>query len=161
MRFTGVLCLDLEYLRNRLVALENEKRAGKIDHAAGKKEAKLQDVIYAQQVNAGMGVSAIENRINNMEIQNKVNFCTITLVFNEDEKVYYEKAVNSNNLIYKPGFFSRIGDAITGGWNFIKIFIIAIFYMWPAGLLGVFAWFIYRYFARKKREKKNLINSAK
>ncbi len=58
--------------------------------------------------------------------------------------------------LYEPGFFSKIGDAISGGWSGFKWFIIGILYIWPFWLI-VAAFLIWlRHYLKKRRAKKSI-----
>ncbi len=57
--------------------------------------------------------------------------------------------------LYEPGFFSKIGKALSGGWNGFKWFIIGILYIWPFWLIvaAVLIWL--RCYLRKRKAKKS------
>jgi hypothetical protein len=67
----------------------------------------------------------------------------------------YEKYADQ----YEPGFFSKTGDALSAGWNGIKIFFIGLIYVWPFWILLAAGLFILRYYLRKAR--KNRLDKAK
>lgn len=50
----------------------------------------------------------------------------------------------------KPGFGSEILEAISGGLTVIKTMILAILYIWPIILIGVFGYIGYNKYKRKK-----------
>ena len=98
----------------------------------------------------------IEKEINNIRVdieaqegrlkylKDKVAYSTIYL------SVY--KSVPSMNHV-KESYFSRILDAIKGGWNFMLNIFLGLFYAWPLLIIVIFVVIFI-----KKKQKRKLIN---
>jgi hypothetical protein len=52
------------------------------------------------------------------------------------------------------GFFHKIGDALSGGWDGFLTFIIGLIYIWPLILIGIGIWLLIRRAVRKRRKRK-------
>lgn len=75
-------------------------------------------------------------------LKNQVGFSTITLYMHQDyDTVSY-------------GFFHKIGDALSGGWDGFLTFIIGLIYIWPLILIGIGIWLLIRKAVRKRRKRK-------
>ncbi len=77
-------------------------------------------------------------------LKNRTQFSTINLTIDQ---------YDSN--LYEPGFFSKIGKALGGGWDGFKWFIIGMLYIWPFWLI-VAAFLIWlRYYLKKRKARKS------
>lgn len=75
-------------------------------------------------------------------LNDRVEFSTINL--NIYQNLDYSGAISK-----KPGFFNKIGEALSYGWKGILSFIVALFYLWPVWLVGAAV----IYFWRRRRNK--------
>ena len=56
---------------------------------------------------------------------------------------------------YEPGFFGKIGKALSNGWDGLLIFIIGLMYLWPLWLiLGIGLYIMLRIIKRNRKRKK-------
>ncbi|MCD6367193.1 MAG: DUF4349 domain-containing protein [Bacteroidales bacterium] len=77
-------------------------------------------------------------------LTNRTQFSTINLTIDQ---------YDSN--LYEPGFFSKTGEALGGGWDGFKWFIIGMLYVWPFWLI-VAAFLIWlRYYLKKRKARKS------
>ncbi|OFX57888.1 MAG: hypothetical protein A2046_08870 [Bacteroidetes bacterium GWA2_30_7] len=55
---------------------------------------------------------------------------------------------------YEPGFFGKIGKALSNGWDGLLLFIIGVMYLWPLWLiLGIGLVIMFRIIKRKRRKR--------
>lgn len=55
---------------------------------------------------------------------------------------------------YEPGFFGKIGKALSNGWDGLLLFIIGVMYLWPLWLvLGIGLYIMLRIIKRKRKKK--------
>lgn len=75
-------------------------------------------------------------------LSNQVDYSTINLSINQ----------KFQTPIYQDGFFSKIANAFSAGWEGIKLFIIGIFYLWPLWIiLGVGLYILLKFLNRKRK----------
>jgi hypothetical protein len=75
-------------------------------------------------------------------LSNQVGLSTVTLYIHQDfDTVSY-------------GFFHKIGEALSGGWNGFLGFIVGLIYVWPLILIGFIIFLLVRRGIRKRRENK-------
>lgn len=98
----------------------------------------VEDVLSAKQ-------SRSQSRVENLRLKDRVKFSTLTLHFYQREAVYRTKAANIENIkAYRPGFFSRLGDALSYSWELLQDLILGLFQTWFIWLgLGGLVWFIW------------------
>ncbi len=77
-------------------------------------------------------------------LQSQVSYSTIHLQV-------YQKYTSS---VYKPTFFGQLGDAVVGGWEGLKSFIIGLIYIWPFLLIFALIFWLVRKWIRKRKANK-------
>lgn len=89
--------------------------------------------------------SKSQSRVENLRLNDRVKFSTISLHFYQREAVYRTKAANIENIkAYRPGFFSRLGDAFAYSWELLQDLVLGFFQTWFIWLgLGGLVWFIW------------------
>lgn len=56
---------------------------------------------------------------------------------------------------YEPGFFGKIGKALSNGWDGLLIFVIGLMYLWPLWIiLGIGLYIMLRIIKRNRKKKK-------
>jgi hypothetical protein len=102
----------------------------------------------------------VDKKIENMQIDSRVKFSTITLNFYQDNTVKTMIVANDNLYDYRPAFVSRLWLGIVNGWTIFKEIIIAISNLWMLILVGFGVFFIARYFIRKNKIKARVENKT-
>ena len=74
-------------------------------------------------------------------LNNQIDFSTLT--------VNYYTESNSQG----PGFGNKFSEAIDGGWELLKSFLVGIVYLWPFILLLIIMLFFFRYISRRAKKK--------
>lgn len=149
---------SIAYLANKLKAQNRVDAIDKINKVANKKSANVESGLYIKD-------DYIDKKIENMQIDNKVKFSTITLNFYQDNTVKTMIVANDNLYDYRPAFFNRLWLSIVNGWTIFKEIILAIANLWMLILVGIGVFFVIRYFVRKKKlamdlATKNFIDSS-
>lgn len=58
----------------------------------------------------------------------------------------------SEKITPRTGFFMRIGEAFTSGWNGFLSFITGLIYLWPFGLLIAGLWWLFRRWRARRKQ---------
>ncbi len=121
-----------------------------------KKEVELRYLDILKQARSINEILSVENelRVIREEIEAKegrVKFLDSQVGYSTLTLYVYQQYDNP----YKPGFFNKIGKALSAGWEGIKIFIVGLFYIWPFWvILGTFFIWLSWFLKKKKRAKK-------
>jgi len=150
---------SISYLANKLKAQNRIDAIEKINKVASKKSANVESSLYIKD-------DYVDKRIENMQIDNRVKFSTITLKFYQDNTVKTMIVANDNLYDYRPAFLNRLWLGIVNGWTIFKEIIIAISNLWMLVLVGIFVFFTIKYFIRKNKlameeATKNMIGQAR
>jgi len=135
---------SIAYLANKLKAQNRVDAIEKINKVATKKSANVESSLYIKD-------DYVDKKIENMQIDNRVKFSTITLNFYQDNTVKTMIVANDNLYDYRPAFINRLWLGIVNGWTIFKEIIIFISNLWMLVLAGFAVFFVIRYFVRKNR----------
>lgn len=150
---------SIAYLANKLKAQNRVDAIEKINKVASKKNANVESSLYIKD-------DYVDKRIENMQIDSRVKFSTITLNFYQDNTVKTMIVANDNLYDYRPAFINRLWLGIVNGWTIFKEIIIAISNLWMLILIGIAVFFTIKYFIRKNKlvmeeASKSMIDQAR
>jgi len=150
---------SIAYLANKLKAQNRVDAIEKINKVASKKSANVESSLYIKD-------DYVDRKIENMQIDSRVKFSTITLNFYQDNTVKTMIVANDNLYDYRPAFLNRFWLGIVNGWTIFKEIIIAVSNLWMLILVGIAIFFTIKYFIRKNKlamdeTAKNMIDQAR
>lgn len=134
---------SIAYLANRLKAQNRQKVIKQLDQS--KKRSDAETSFYISD-------DYIDKRIENISIDNRVKFSTITLSFYQDNTVSTWVVGNDNLYSYRPGFFQRLGLNIADGWTFFKEFLLGLAKLWALIVFGLLIFFGIRAYLRRTKK---------
>ncbi|QXU40726.1 DUF4349 domain-containing protein [Pedobacter sp. D749] len=135
---------SIVYLANKLKAQNRVDAIEKINKVASKKSANVESSLYIKD-------DYVDKKIENMQIDSRVKFSTITLNFYQDNTVKTMIVANDNLYDYRPAFVNRLWLGIVNGWTIFKEIIIAISNLWMLILVGFAVFFTIKYFIRRNK----------
>lgn len=135
---------SIAYLANKLKAQNRAEALNTINKTAKRKGNNVEASMYIKD-------DYIDKKIENMNIDNRVKFSTITLNFYQDNTIKALIIGNDNVYDYRPGFFQRLGLNIIDGWVYFKEFILAISHLWMLAVIGFTLYVGIRYYTRRKK----------
>ncbi|TKC12194.1 DUF4349 domain-containing protein [Pedobacter polaris] len=135
---------SIAYLANKLKAQNRAEALNTINQTAKRKGNNVETSLYIKD-------DYVDKKIENMDIDDRVKFSTITLNFYQDNTVKTLIVGNDNLSDYKPGFFKRLGLNMLEGWKFFKEIILALSTLWMFIVLGLAVFFGIRYYLRSKK----------
>lgn len=149
--------VTINYFANDLRAKLHQKTANTIDKAA-QQGGRLNDVVEAERVANQFQEASIQKQIDNMSLQDRVDYATVTLRFYQDE-ILYKKSIASYDISgYEESFGSQFVDALAFGWSIILGFILFLTKGWSVLLIMVVSFLAVYYFikflVRRARNKK-------
>lgn len=135
---------SIAYLANQLKAQNRAEALKTIDQTAKRKGNNVETSLYIKD-------DYVDRKIENMNIDNRVKFSTITLNFYQDNTVKTLVVGNDRIADYKPGFFKRLGLNMMEGWQFFKEIILALSHLWMFFVVGCALFFGIRYYLRNRK----------
>lgn len=150
---------SLTYLSNKSKAGNRLDAVDQIGKLAAKKSSNVETALNIKD-------DYVDKRIQNLSIDSKVKYSTITLNFYQDNTIKTAVIANDKVNDYKPDFGNRLWLAIVNGWTIFREIILALSNLWMLILVGIGIYFIARHFIRKNKPAldlatKNLVNQSK
>jgi hypothetical protein len=150
--------VTIDYLANDLRAKIHQKTANNINRVVQNQSNRLDDVVEAEKTANQYLETSIQKQVENLTLQDRVDYATITMNIYQDE-VFYKKKIASYELSdYEPGFGSELVDSLSYGWSIILNFILFLAKGWSVMLISLiiflFIYYMIRFIIRKKRSKK-------
>jgi hypothetical protein len=137
---------SIAYLANKLKAQNRTEAIKAINQAGTKKGNNVESSLYIKD-------DYIDKKIENMYIDDKVKFSTITLNFYQDNTIHQLIVGNDHLKDYGPGFFKRIGLNLITGWSFLKEFVLGLVTLWPLFVIGIVIFLVVRFFIRRTKNQ--------
>ncbi|TCD13014.1 DUF4349 domain-containing protein [Pedobacter frigidisoli] len=135
---------SISYLTNKLKADNRKEAVDRINKLATKKSPNVETSLLIKD-------DYIDKKMQNMLIDSRVKYSTITLNFYQDNTIKTMVVANDNVYDYKPSFANRLWLGIVNGWTIFKEIILAIANLWMLILVGFGVFFTIRYFVRKNK----------
>ncbi len=133
---------SINYLANKLKAQNRADALSTIKETAQRKGNNVEASLYIKD-------DYVDKKIENMNIDERVKFSTITLNFYQANTIKTIIVGNDNLYDYRPGFFQRLGLNLVDGWVYFKEFILAISHLWMLAVIGFTAFFGIKYYIKK------------
>lgn len=144
---------SLIYLTNELKSINRAEASVSIEKQVNKKNAAPAPKSVGQQL--AIKDQYVEQKVQNMAINNRVQYSDVSLSFYQDLTVKQLVVANDNFSDYKPPFFQRLLLNLQSGWFILKEFVLILFNLWSVFVLIAAAYFGFRYY--KKQQKKNQV----
>lgn len=135
----------ISYLSNTLQAKNRAETIGSIK----KTDKKISD---AEKVLA-LKDAYTNKKTENLLIDDKVKFSTITLNFYQENTIKKLVAGNDNISDYRPGFFNRLGLNLLNGWVICKEFILILASLWAPLLAAAAIYLAFRHYRNNRKLK--------
>jgi len=135
---------SLAYLANRMKAQNRVEASNQIANIPSKRTGNIETSLALKD-------NYVDRKLDNMSIDARVKYSTITLNFYQDNTVKTMVVANDNLYDYRPAFANRFWLNIVNGWTIFMEIILALANLWMLILVGVAAFFIVRHFLRKNK----------
>ena len=146
---------QFDLLRRQLDATRNQETQGELGQAIenGAKLGQKAEAITARgEVKAARDAALLEKK----EFEDQVAFSTIDLFLYQQSKVVQTERVDIDAAFRKarPGFFSRLGQELSGGWNGLLEFLLMLAKIWPVVAIAALGSAIVLRARRMRRSKR-------
>lgn len=139
---------SIVYLSNKLKNQNRVEAVEQLNKHANKKSNNVETSLSLKD-------DYVDKKIENLMIDSKVQYSTITLNFYQDNTVKSILVGNDDLYSYRPNFFTRLGLSFQNGWYIFKEFILVVMNLWVWILIGVAAYFSFKYYRKRKVARAN------
>ncbi|MCX2576033.1 DUF4349 domain-containing protein [Pedobacter sandarakinus] len=134
---------SIAYLANKLKAENRVEAVKRINGLATKKSPNVETSLLIKD-------DFIDRKIENLKIDDRVKYSTITLNFYQDNTIKTMLIANDNIYDYKPNFASRLWMGITNGWIIFKEIVLTLANLWVFIVLAGITIFMFKRFKFQK-----------
>ena len=143
--------VSLKMLSNQLSQTRSTSNEKRIEKAIDTKGKKINDIMEAENTLANKKEQNDNAKLENLSIEDQVNFSTLTIKIYQNESVKQEIiASTKDSNYYKPNIGIRILDSLKSGWYVLLNLIVALFEIWWLLLLAIGGFFFYKKYAKKE-----------
>jgi len=137
--------VSLKMLSNQLSQQRSANKEKRVEKAIDTKGKKINDVMEAENNLANQKEQKDAAKLENLSIQDQINFSTLTIQIYQRESIKQEIIANTKDYNhYKPNIGIRLLDSVKTGWNVLLDIIVFVFQIWWLLLIGFGGFFLYK-----------------
>jgi hypothetical protein len=142
--------VSLKLLSQQLSKKRSASTEKRIEKAIDSKGTKINDIVEAENTLANQKEANDNTTIDNLSLQDQINFSTITLQLYQNETIRQEiMAGEKDSNAYKPNLGIQILDSLKSGWYILEAIIVFLFNIWPIIVIGFGGFFLYKKYIKK------------
>lgn len=142
--------VSLQMLSNELAQKRSNSSEKRLENAIDSKGKKLNQVVKAEETLDAKKEQNDASKLQNLSLQDQVNFSTLTLNIYQDESIKQEMVANEKSInAYRPNIGLQIWDSVKTGWFMLEHIISFVVVLWPYVLIGFLGFFGYKKFLKK------------
>ncbi|MNX27221.1 hypothetical protein D3C86_573050 [compost metagenome] len=142
--------VSLQIATNQLAQNRKANHQKRLEKAIDSKGKKLNDITIAENEVTNQKEQSDATKIENISLQDQVNFSTVKLEIYQGESIKQARIANNRNKSdYQTNIGIQILDALKNGWYILKEIIIFIFNIWPFFLITGISFIVYKKYLRK------------
>ena len=142
--------VSLQMLSNELAQKRSNYSEKRLENAIDSKDKKLNQVVKAEETLDAKKEQNDASKLQNLSLQDQVNFSTLTLNIYQVESIKQEMMANEKSInAYRPNIGLQIWDSVKIGWFMLEHIISFVVVLWPFALIGFLGFFGYKKFFKK------------
>ncbi|TDR25429.1 DUF4349 domain-containing protein [Flavobacterium cheniae] len=142
--------VSLQMLSNELAQKRSNSSEKRLENAIDSKGKKLNQVVKAEETLEAKKEQNDASKLQNLSLQDQVNFSTLTLNIYQDESIKQEMVANEKSInAYRPNIGLQIWDSVKTGWFMLENIVSFIVVLWPFVLIGFLGFFGCKKFLKK------------
>lgn len=142
--------VSLQMLSNELAQKRSNSSEKRLENAIDSKGKKLNQVVKAEETLEAKKEQNDASKLQNLSLQDQVNFSTLTLNIYQDESIKQEMVANEKSInAYRPNIGLQIWDSVKTGWFMLENIISFVVVLWPFALIGFLGFLGYKKFLKK------------
>ncbi|OXB04656.1 DUF4349 domain-containing protein [Flavobacterium pectinovorum] len=143
--------VSLKLLANQLSQKRSTLNEKRVEKAIDEKGRKINDIMDAENTLANQKKANDNRTIDNLSLQDQVNFSTVTLQLYQNETIKQEiSASEKDSNAYKPNLGIQSIDALKNGWYILEAIFVFFLNLWPFILICLGGFFLYRKYIIKQ-----------
>jgi hypothetical protein len=139
--------VTVSYLANELRSRVKLKTALTINKAA-QQGGKTTDLVDAAQSADNYMSQGVDRQIENLELQDKVDFATINIRIYQDQTQFQRREANYKIEEYRESFGSRMADSLLFGWDIVLGLLLFLAKGWSVFLIMLGGFLLVFYFVK-------------
>ena len=140
----------LQLLSNKMAQKRLATHQKRLEKGIDTKGKKLNDITNAEDKVLGRETESDESVLQNLSLEDQVNYSTVTLYLYQRESVLQEIVANEKSInAYRPHIGLQIWDSLKTGWFMFEAIVAFIVQLWALILIAVFGFFAYKKFVKK------------
>jgi hypothetical protein len=142
--------VSLKILSNQLSQKRSTTNEKRVEKAIDTKGKKINDIMDAETNLANQKEQKDTAKLENLSIQDQVNFSTLTIQIYQHESVKQEmNAITKDYNYYKPTIGIRILDSLKTGWYVLQDVIVFLFQIWWLLFVSIGGFLLYKKYFKK------------
>lgn len=142
--------VSLKLLANQLSQKRSTTNEKRVEKAIDTKGKKINDIMEAENALANQKEANDSKTIENLSMQDQVNFSTITLQLYQNETIKQEiTAGEKDSAYYKPNLGIQIIDSLKTGWYILQSILVFLLNLWPFILISLGGFLLYKKYGKK------------
>ncbi|MBW4360997.1 DUF4349 domain-containing protein [Flavobacterium taihuense] len=143
--------VSLKILSNQLSQKRSSTNEKRVEKAIDTKGKKISDIMEAENNLANQKEQNDNSKLENLSIQDQINFSTLTIQIYQHESVKQEMIANTKDYnYYKPNIGIRIIDSLKTGWYVLLDVIVFIIEIWWFLFIVIGGFFLYKKYLKKQ-----------
>jgi len=139
--------VSLQILANQLAQNRSTSQEKRVLKAIDTKGKKLTTIIDAEENLNAKKEANDSKKLENLSLQDQVNFSTITLQIYQRETIKQE--IVANEKMHRQNIGSKIIDGLRTGWFMLEEIIAFIIQLWSLFLIGIICFLVYKKYLKK------------
>ena len=142
--------VSLQMLSNELAQKRSNSSEKRLENAIDSKGKKLNQIVKAEETLDAKKEQNDASKLQNLSLQDQVNFSTLTINIYQDESIKQEMVANEKSInAYRPNIGLQIWDSVKTGWFMLENIVSFIVVLWPFALIGFLGFLGYKKFLKK------------
>ena len=142
--------VSLQLLSNQLAQKRLNKHQKRLENDIDTKGKKLKEINEVENNVLDKETESDSTIINNLSLQDQVNFSTVTLYLYQRESIKTEFFANEKSAnSYRPNIGLQIWESVKTGWYILEKIISFLVVLWPFALIGFLGYLGYKKVLKK------------
>ena len=134
--------VSIQMLANQLAQNRSVNHEKRLENAIDNRGKKLNDVVDAETNLDAKKEQNDNKKLENLSLQDQVNFSTLTLQIYQRETIKQEMVANEKS--YRQNIGSQILDSLKTGWFMLEGIIAFVVQLWPLILIAILGFLVYK-----------------
>ena len=139
--------VSLQMLANQLAQNRSASQEKRVQKAIDTKGKKLTAIIDAEENLNAKKEANDSKKLENLSLQDQVNFSTVTLQIYQRETIKQE--IVANDKMHRQNIGSKIIDGLRTGWYMLEEIIAFLIQLWSLFLIGIMCFLVYKKYLKK------------